>query len=211
MRIAWVVFALVVSACNGHGAGDCAGLSLEDCRLTAGCKPDSCFACLCNQNYRGCLAEAETPLECPALGCLGGDCCATQNQCMSNETCAPPGTAPGCGICNTDPGTCTTDAECKTMGATEICEPVVCACDNQKACVAGCTNDAQCSPGQTCDLGAARCVAISCGGAATCPPNFECGGATCTRMSCASDLDCAGYCVNGTCFEQTGSCTPPAA
>jgi hypothetical protein len=205
-----LVMLVALAACSGRGgAGDCAGLSLEDCRLTAGCKPDTCFACVCNQNYRGCLAETEIPLDCPALGCVGGECCATESQCMTNETCAPPGTKQDCGACTSDPGNCVVDGDCKMMGATEICEPVDCACQNQKECVAGCSDDSQCDAGLACDVGSSRCVAMAC--VNTCPPNFECASGTCVRMSCASDLDCAGYCVNGTCFEQTGSCMPPAA
>jgi hypothetical protein len=213
-RMRWFVLALVtaaaVAACgtSSSGAGQCGGLSLNECRQTAGCKPDTCFACLCDQSYRGCLAESQTPAECPALGCPGAECCSTQAQCtQTGGTCSPPGTPFGCGACSTQPGTCTTDAECKPSGQTLICEPIACSCTDQKSCVAGCTKDADCAAsGEICDTTSARCVPRSCTTTADCAPNFDCTAPTCARRSCTTDLDCDGYCVNGSCFDQTGTC-----
>jgi len=208
-----VWFALFAAACGRHGSGDCAGLTLADCRLTDGCKADTCFACLCDLSYRGCLSVDETPAQCPALGCPGADCCSSDAQCTTGTAfCAPPGASAGCGVCNMDPSDCAADADCKPHGATMICEPITCTCIGAKACVAGCTQDSQCGgPGLVCDLTSSRCVAKPCATDDQCPDNFHCGGTACARTTCATDLDCDGYCVNGACYEQTGQCTPPAA
>src|SRR5439155_21507340 len=195
-----IVLACLLAACSGTsaGSGKCGGLSLAECRLTDGCKPDTCFACLCDQSYRGCLAASQTAKACPQLGCPSAECCATQAQCTNGATtCAPPGTPRGCGACNTQPGDCTTDAQCKSAhGATFVCDPIVCSCSDQKQCVPGCTNNMQCGdPLLVCDLATARCVAHPCAGG--CPANSDCSGQTCVPRACASDLECDGYCVEG--------------
>ena len=213
----WLLVALVLVGCNGgNGAQNaCSGLSLMECRLTDGCKPDTCFACLCNQTYRGCIPANQTPTACPALGCAGAECCGTQSQCSQADwTCVPPtgAGAPGCGVCNTQAGDCTDDSQCKTRGASLVCDPIACTCSDQKTCVQGCTNDTPCTPlGQVCDLATARCVAKSCTNATDCGPNFDCTTGACVRRPCSSDLPCDGYCVEGQCYDQTGTCTPPAA
>jgi hypothetical protein len=38
-----------------------------------------------------------------------------------------------------------------------------------------------------------------------CPVNFACS-MTCQRKSCTSDSDCAGFCVNGACYSDIGTC-----
>jgi hypothetical protein len=34
---------------------------------------------------------------------------------------------------------------------------------------------------------------------------------TCGRTACTTDAPCAGHCVNGSCYDAYGTCTPPAA
>lgn len=211
MRIVAVLLALC--GCNHvfGGSDKCAGLSLADCRLTEGCKPDTCFACLCDQAYRGCLPVSQTPAMCPALGCPGAECCSTASQCsQGGVACEPPGAAPICGgACSTQAGDCTSDADCKLRGPTLVCDPIACSCNGQQQCVPGCTKDTDCAAqGEICDTATARCVPHTCSLPADCPPNFDCANGTCARRTCTSDLDCDGYCVDGACFDQTGTCTP---
>src|SRR5207237_10250943 len=105
---------------------------------------------------------------------------------------------------------CTSDAQCKTRGASLVCDPIACTCSNQKTCVPGCTSDMQCADGgQRCDLATARCVAQACSVPADCAPNFDCRATTCTRRPWPSDLECDGFCVDGACFAQTGTCVLP--
>ena len=219
MRQPWIV-ALVVVYAVGYGVGcgsthgiaasECHGLSLGDCRLTAGCVPDRCAGCGCDLAYRGCLGAGETPAMCPALGCPSGICCSSELACApSTGTCEPPGASFGCGACNTDPGNCTVDADCKPQGATMVCDPIACSCGGHLACVLGCVGDAGCGEGQTCDLASARCIARACTGDAGCPSNFRCPAHTCVRMTCTEDVECDGYCVDGSCFAELGSCQLP--
>ncbi len=210
-----VLLVCLVAACGGNAASgsSCHDLSLADCRTTQGCKPDLCDGCICDVTFRGCLGANETPTQCPALGCPGGECCSTQSQCMANTACAAPGTPQACGTCNTEAGDCTADSQCKARGATFVCDPVPCTCSNQKRCIQGCTSDATCDEGTRCDVASARCVAIACTGDPDCPSNFRCGASkTCERASCQTDADCDGFCVLGQCFGQgRGECRPPAA
>src|SRR5688572_10367641 len=113
MRTALLV--IILAACGGSGSGFtnvCTGLSLGDCQLADGCKPDICAGCFCDLNYRGCIPAGNNPAECPALGCPSAICCSTDAQCQGQGVCTPPGASQGCGPCNNDPGNCTTDGEC---------------------------------------------------------------------------------------------------
>lgn len=213
MRLA--IIALLFGCSNGHHAstdgghgGACAGLSLGACRTTSGCVPDVCEGCGCDLNYRGCLATGETPAMCPALGCPSGICCTAEMPCASGSgTCYEPGADLGCGACNTDPGDCSTDQECRARTPGTVCDPIRCSCEGHSACTPGCTNDDACGEGQTCDLATNRCVAQACG---ACPDNFTCTAGKCARTTCTTSNDCDdGYCVDGACFGSRGTCTFP--
>ncbi len=209
-----LVLALVAIGCeHGQGGGlggTCSGLSLLDCRLAAGCQPDLCFACFCDQSYRGCISDQADPLPCPELGCPGAECCSVDSQCTNGATCAPPGSPQGCGACNTTPGDCLDDSECV---GTSICEPIQCSCDAALQCVPGCLDDGDCpAEGTICDLPSSRCVAAPCALDDECPSNFRCDGSACTRVQCTDDLDCDGFCVVGSCFSGArGECRLPSA
>lgn len=143
---------------------------------------------------------------------LSGGCCRDDVDCTATqEFCAPPGTAPGCGVCFMDPGDCTTDAECEARGAGMICEPITCACFDQRSCVPGCTDDSTCAEGETCDVAAGRCVATPCTTAAQCPTDFSCATDACARTTCTTDAECDGFCVLGRCYPSSGECQLPAA
>jgi hypothetical protein len=208
----WAIVFGVLIGCGGGGSSPpCSGLALADCRVTEGCAPDLCGTCFCSLAYRGCLAEGDTPDECPQLGCPGASCCTTQEQCTGpNETCVPPGTPQGCGACNTFPGDCMTDTDCTV--ANTICEPIPCSCDQESQCVPGCVDsEVPCAVGTTCNPTTSRCTATECTVDADCPPDFECD-PVCTRKTCTDDLDCDGFCVLGQCFTgERGECRLPSA
>jgi hypothetical protein len=212
MRIAFLV-ALGLLGCGGGKGVDsstCHGLAQSACQQTTGCVPDTCAGCGCDVNYRGCLAEGETPAMCPQLGCPSGICCSADHPCASGTgMCFSPGESIGCGACRPDPNSCNTDADCKPMGQTMVCDPIECSCMGNKACTQGCTNDMACGEGTHCDLPTARCVALSCSAATPCPANFSCTSGACARTTCNMDSDCDGFCVNGGCFAGRGMCTFP--
>jgi len=205
---------LLVTACAEHGSGGAGGpcneLSLGDCRTAAGCKADICPGCLCDLAFRGCVPADAVVSPCPDLGCPGAECCSAQEQCLNGATCTPPGAPFGCGPCNTQPGDCTTDSECKATSAIGICQPIQCTCTDQKMCVDGCFSDDQCSEAEQCDFATARCVARQCANDDGCPAAFICTGGTCARAPCSSDEQCDGFCVLGQCFASGhGICQLP--
>jgi len=159
----------------------------------------------------------EAPLVCDHESSADSRCCRGDADCANGsngfEACAPPGAALGCGVCNMDPSDCATDADCKSRGATLICNPVACACDVVAAtrCTAGCTADSACAEGEACDLTANRCRAKSCASAADCPADFLCAPTGCQRATCTSDADCSGFCVEGACYSTAGECRGPVA
>lgn len=126
--------------------------------------------------------------------------------------CMSPGASWGCGRCEDPPPetVCENDTTC---GAGAICEPLACACHAQKTCVAGCTSDGACGEGERCGT-SGRCEPTICtvGIASTCPANFACDAGRCRRRSCTLSTACdeGGFCVNGSCYAETGNCFPPA-
>lgn len=195
---------------DADDASVCHGLELSACRDTAGCVPDECAGCVCDVTYRGCLDEGEVPGMCPALGCPQSVCCSSELACeMNGAACASPGSPNGCGACISDPGDCTTDADCDAQGPSFICEPIACSCTGETACVQGCVDSSTCGEGTTCDTATARCVPLACGGATACPLNFTCAASECVRISCTQDTECDGYCVEGQCYDERGECRLP--
>lgn len=142
----------------------------------------------------------------------GSRCCLSSASCRNaQEFCAPPNSAVGCGACDSTPGTCVTDDDCRIVQPATICEPRQCACfPDSTVCVPGCTTDSDCGVGQSCDVATNRCDAQPCS-TAPCPDNFDCRSGRCARRACVDFADCEGFCVEGLCFEQAGECRPPAA
>ena len=104
---------------------------------------------------------------------------------------------------------CVNDPEC--MGTAE--EPQICAynektCENggKSVCMKGCLGDDDCAATQACSFDH-HCRPKTCG---ACPELFFCGGeGNCVRPVCQVDDDCEkGYCVNGLCHSQFGTCVP---
>jgi len=151
--------------------------------------------------------ESIGPNACDHAGGSDSQCCSLTADCTQQfEFCLPPGGFLGCGTCNGEPETCTTDAECKPMGATLICQQRTCACDSQRDCVAGCTADADCADGQSCDVTTNRCGQTPCTTAAECPADFTCTANACIRKGCIDASDCDAFCVEGSCYQSAGEC-----
>ena len=63
----------------------------------------------------------------------------------------------------------------------------------------------RCAPGGT-------CVVFQCETDGECDGNHECTDSyRCSRKSCTSDTDCAGYCVQSSCYDTPGTCSAMAA
>lgn len=213
-----VVTAMIAGlvGCDGSpnpNAGACEGLGALECRATAGCELDFCFACSCAPTYMQCRPAVLPPYHCPELGCAQPLCCNGQADCNPSNTlrCVGPEAGVQCGICDRTPGSCTTDAACDPAGTARICELILCSCIDQRECVPGCAGAAPCGDGLVCDVPTSRCVPLTCGAAAPCPDNFDCAAGSCTRRACTSDAQCDGFCVDGACFDALGTCMPPAA
>jgi hypothetical protein len=201
-----------IGGAGGGGLADCEGRTEASCRATPGCVADICFVCTCSPSYQGCRATQAQPLGCPLVDCVSPQCCRGDTECGMASSCATPGAPTGCGTCSIDPGTCNADPDCPSGS---ICEPFNCSCNGAKNCVAGCTSDASCSNGDSCNLSTHRCGPRPCGPALACPQALLCGAAgTCIRRSCSSDTDCAPlggtYCVEGQCFSDLGTCRGPS-
>ena len=190
--------------------GACAELDLATCRQRTDCVADTCLECSCAPVFGACRAVGAPAFECPQLGCLQPSCCHDDLECETFP-CAPPGTESGCGFCFPGEGTCATDTDCSGEEAAPICEPIHCACDGGRHCVAGCETTG-CGVAEVCDENTHRCAPMPCKDDA-CPANYSCGPSlACQRTSCATDLSCGeGWCVNGLCYDSLGLCMPPAA
>ena len=215
-----MVVAVTMVGCVFHDADDgagvddiadtCADLDAESCRNTPACTLDICFTCSCAPSYVGCRGLTEPPHACPEVACPTPICCDDQADCSgAGFSCAGPNDAPGCGACNNDPGSCTTDADCGGPVNGMICEAIRCSCDGARTCVPGCTADSECGTGETCSPSTHRCTARACSSTAGCPPDFTCTDGACARTPCTDDSVCDGFCVNGFCEASLGECRPP--
>ncbi|APR84640.1 Hypothetical protein A7982_09989 [Minicystis rosea] len=79
--------------------------------------------------------------------------------------------------------------------------------------MAGCSTNADCSAGLACGTDH-RCAPAVCAQQLDCPKNFLCppvADAKCERKKCSVDPECdEGYCVEGSCFGDPGTCLKPA-
>jgi hypothetical protein len=176
-----------------------------------GCEPAFCPTCG-DEKYINCFGPGELPDPCPGVVCAPS--CRTALDCTAQQRCLPPGDFAGCGPCQQVEEACATDTDCAPG---DVCQPLPCACQGESICQPGCAGDADCKEAEMCgDDG--RCQALPCGkGPASCPPNFACtpsaeGGPRCARKSCEDDRACdEGYCVEGDCHTEPGTCVVPPA
>ena len=185
---------------------------------------------ICENQYPGCgcptmqttADDGKTHFEKKmfAASCIEGQCqstvlsgCHTGADCDSMGMCFAPGESIGCGMCMEPMDTCSIDADCQTSNPTAICEQSTiadCLCSSAMICKPGCTSDAQCDEGETCDSGH-HCVPTTCGAQSDCPVDFACNDGGCARATCSGDWDCTGFCVKGQCYGKLGFCSmlPP--
>ena len=142
----------------------------------------------------GGAADMDRPLQ-------PGECRSNQD-CSSALYCLEPGGRPPGGLCM--PSNCSDDQDCQSDGGTAICEPRPQGCGDGKACVRGCTGNADCGVGQACKD--SRCVQDGCARDTDCPTDFACSGGSCQRKPCSTDVSCSAYCVKSFCYSTPGSC-----
>lgn len=197
---------------GGSGAA-CSNLNASQCEVRPDCMPIYCQQCGCDFIFTQCKGPNDMATPCPQLGCPQPVCCRSAADCdNTNLVCAPPGTPPGCGACNTDPGNCQSDSQC---AAGQICEPIPCSCGAgplpAKRCVAGCTQAADCRAGEVCS--GHRCAPQPCAGPADCPVSFACLNDFCARKTCSNDGQCSArgssVCLDGQCYLGEGQCMGP--
>jgi hypothetical protein len=124
--------------------------------------------------------------------------------------CAAGGFTSGCGACMA--GNCNNDADCVAAldggsgldagVAGPVCLRIGCVCTGVcSAPCTGCTDAEACAPN-------GHCVPKPCTTAADCPRDYACAAdGTCESQPCSHDSDCGpDHCVNGTCWENAGSC-----
>jgi hypothetical protein len=150
---------------------------------------------------------------CTVIPCGEGNACHAGYRCNGASASAD---KQGCEPIPCNEGNpCTADRRCALGSlAADVfgCEPLP--CDAGYACRA----DYRCS------VGSARadshgCELVPCADGYACPENTRCTVATpaandhgCTTMACQSDRDCdCGYCVNGACSADPGTCQSPPA
>lgn len=144
--------------------------------------------------------------------------CHSETECTETAaSCVEPGGFVGCGACRpVETNECETDLDCGEPLSGHICEdvdPSDCVCGGAtKICKQGC-DGSNCGAGEVCEEDQ-RCRPAPCTEAADCPPNFDCGGTadalTCARRGCVVDRDCrGGFCVEGLCYAELGTCMLP--
>jgi len=94
------------------------------------------------------------------------------------------------------------DTDCSVSASNMICEALPC---QQLACIQGCIADGDCAPSELCGADH-RCAPAPCMTDADCTPNRACESGRCERRRCTVSSECGDYCVNNTCYEQTGQC-----
>lgn len=169
------------------------------------------------------VVELGIPCPVDAGASDGAVACGTNKDCSWGLECSPGGTPAGCGICFKPENPCSTDSDCTIIDDAAATKPYVCGPGSgcscgfgpSGECIPACTGPGDCSPDEACSV-SGHCVPKPCATDADCPSpstvDYACSAGFCGIKSCSSDADCGGhYCVNGTCYPQPGSCTPPAA
>jgi len=182
------------------------------CRSVAECGPTGPVRC-CTESP--CWPASACPLS--PLMCLSAN---SRLLCMTNQDCNPGGTCvstvsgcPQCEYrscqyppppCTQSPDSCGSYGRCQPDGG---CAPTLC------------TAGYNCDVGSRCNVGGPRvdghgCELVPCNDGWACGENARCtapadpGSHGCTTMTCKNDGDCdCGYCVNGTCADNLGTCS----
>lgn len=193
------------------GALDCPSLPLspaaagDECQSDDDCAPpseDTLVASLCRE---GTCVVCENNDDCDgSLPFCGARSFRMLNTIASLLVCAACQTHDDCGeetpFCLLEEGQA---PRCVACLSTSDCASGAC---SSGSCRPDCTTDDDCSnPIFGCSDNA-RCEPRSCSTDTECPSNQFCQTGVCSRISCSTDTDCDGSCVNGSCFEDFGSC-----
>jgi hypothetical protein len=204
-----------VCTCGGDGTIGC---TEADCSSSEGCRTDAD----CSHLPSGyCAAPGPVTggcgVGCPLLECTGHDGCAAAEVCHRggfrrlNECCGWWGVAAGLCAAPCDASfdcgegmRCATDGACEPHPCTDgfacpsgtICDPADGGADVNGCAPVSCTDGYACSYHTTCDRTSAGAD-----------------GHGCVRRACTDDSSCAsgGYCVQGACYVEPGTCEQPAA
>jgi hypothetical protein len=169
--------------------------------------------CTSSPNSCGTGQRCRTDGTCEPIPCTEGNACPTGFRC--NPSSAKAGQQ-GC-----EPTPCT---EGYTCGADLRCNPAASRADLNGCEAIPCNAGHTCPAETRCNVGSSRadiygCEYVPCSEGYACPENYRCTVSApaalshgCTGLSCSSDGDCdCGYCVNGVCSADPGTCqTPPS-
>ena len=160
---------------------------------------------------------ADASPDCTARGTLPAGSCRTENDCTDGMTCFVPG-RPQCGTCMEGPVPCSSDDECPMSGnQAMVCDFQVedtCYCDWGTSCMLKCGIEGGlvCSNPNRPACIDGHCVATPCASDSGCPGTFTCQGETddmaSVRRTCTVDDECGdcGWCVDGMCYDEPGTC-----
>ena len=171
-----------------------------------------------------CLAYARSCPRCDGHTCQypPPPCTSSPNSCGTGQRCKTDG---ACEVVPcTEGNACGTDYRCNAALVKEGnqgCEPTPCnegyTCSSGLRCYS-CPADTRCSVGSS-RADRYGCEYVPCSDGYACPENSRCAVTApaaydhgCATMFCKSDGDCdCGYCVNGGCSADPGTCqTPPS-
>jgi hypothetical protein len=188
-----------------RSANDCGPVGPIKC-----CTPGDCWtgAATCGISPLLCSGASDRLLCSQSSDCAAGGTCVSSvmgcPQCEYRKCEYPPPPPPKC---TQDPDSCGTEARCQSDGT---CAALLC------------TAGYSCLTGSRCNVSSARanehgCELIPCNDGWACDENSRCTAPDdktshgCKVMSCTVDDDCdCGYCVNGSCLSNLGTCTQPA-
>jgi hypothetical protein len=182
------------------------------CHSVADCTQLPPVKCCTSGDCWGASACPLSPMGCPnastRLLCTTNQDCADGGTCVSAVTGCPQCEYRNCQYpppaCTQSPDSCGNAEHCQSNGS---CTPILCtegfACPNESHCSIGSSR----ADGHGCEL-------IPCNQGWTCAENTRCTAPDdpnhhgCTVMSCKLDTDCdCGFCVNGSCAANLGTCT----
>ena len=169
--------------------------------------------CTSSPNSCGTGQRCRTDGACEVIPCAEGNACGTGYRCNAASAKAD---KQGC-----EPIPCNEGSVCSSSSQ---CNPGSSRADAFGCELIQCNAGYSCPADTRCNVGSSRadmygCEYVPCTDGYACPENKRCTVAAsaaydhgCTTMSCKSDGDCdCGYCVNGVCSADPGTCqTPPA-
>lgn len=169
----------------------------------------------CTSSPNSCAAGQRCGADgtCEPIPCTEGNACAANHRCNVGSAKAD---TQGCEPTPCTEGyVCPSNLRCDPAGAradVNGCAPIPCDAGHT------CPTDTRCSVGSS-RADVFGCEYVPCSEGYVCPENTRCTVTApaaqshgCTAMTCNSDGDCdCGYCVNGACSADPGTCqTPPA-